>query len=201
MVHRRLGLKLEEQLEALDAEAGMPPFIADRWAATEARRSALQWHPARPGGSAAGGVLGFRQEMLDLAGAWQPRKTRLPGSCCPPSTFLPSPQAGRSSHPLSTDVHCPERHLRSSVQLHMVHVAQLVRMPQLAVILQQARSCECTSATWRTRSSRWVRMCHWVYVLTMCVHYVLDSNGLIYPDHATFSLQTYIHLAAVFTAR
>lgn len=55
LIYCRLGLKLEEQLEALDAEAGMPPRIAARWAATEARRSALQWHPARPGTSAAGG--------------------------------------------------------------------------------------------------------------------------------------------------
>jgi hypothetical protein len=71
MVHRRLGLKLEEQLEALDAEAGMPPRIAARWAATEARRSALQWHPSRPGSSAAGGevVAGDAQ----LAGARQPQ--------------------------------------------------------------------------------------------------------------------------------
>ena len=74
LIRCRLGLKLEEQLEVLDAEAGMPPRIAARWAATEARRSALQWQPSRPGSSAAGGGLGFRQEMPDRQALDEPAR-------------------------------------------------------------------------------------------------------------------------------
>lgn len=61
LLPNRLGLKLDEHLAELDAEAGLPPAIAARWAATEAERSARQWRPLRAGGGDAdggGGSLG-----------------------------------------------------------------------------------------------------------------------------------------------
>lgn len=41
----RLGLQLEEQLAG--QEEGVTPAIAAAWAATEAKRDAMQWLPTR----------------------------------------------------------------------------------------------------------------------------------------------------------
>lgn len=51
----------------------------------------------------------------------------------------------------------------------------MTRMRQLARTPLRARSCGCTSATWRTRSLRWVRVCCLYTVYYSTIYIVLFS--------------------------